>query len=197
MASPIELKVLGLEEIRARLAGIRHGVETAAARALNRSIAVGATLTVRRLAQVTGLVQKRVRPVLGGRRASARDPIASLRVTGHRPIPLLAYRKLVSVRQGKYGRYPVLRGNGPGLIPTLSARAFVATVRSGHVGAFERRGRARLPLDALAGPQLPDVMRATGLETEVRARIAADLQTRFLHEVEFLVSKAGGAGAAA
>jgi hypothetical protein len=67
------------------------------------------------------------------------------------PVPLVAY----PYRQTKQGvSVEVNRGKR-----TLLKGAFVATLKSGHVGVFRRQGKARLPIEELRGSSLVQSMR--------------------------------------
>lgn len=48
--------------------------------------------------------------------------------------------------------------------------AFVATMKSGHVGIFQRRGKARLPIDPLLTTRISDVFADSGMIPDVQAR---------------------------
>jgi hypothetical protein len=185
MAEPFLVTLEGLEPALAQLAGIKNGVPRAVTRALNRTIESAATLTRRELARVTGLTQKRIKPTVVVERATFDQLVAAIRMRpADRPFSLVHFKRLVSVRRGKYGRYPVARGS---VHVEISPHAFVAKMRSGRTGVFQRAGRARLPIEQQVGPQLTDVMREAGIETAVRAKIAATIGPTLQHEIAFLV----------
>lgn len=52
----------------------------------------------------------------------------------------------------------------------LLAGAFVATMRSGHVGVYRRRGDKRLPIDEVFTTRVSDVLRNDGLMERLHAR---------------------------
>lgn len=187
----------GLEPALAQLAELQDGMRPAAVRALNRTAAAAATFTRRQLAQVTGLTQARIRPSVVVERATLEHLVAVVRVMSRRrPFPLIAFTRLVATRKGKYGRYPVARGR---VHVDISPHAFVARMRSGHTGVYQRTGefgRNKNPrlekIDQLEGPQLPDVMRDAHLEAAVRAKIAATLGPTLQHEIAFLAGRVRG-----
>lgn len=94
-----------------------------------------------------------IKPAL---RLSRADPNATewaLEILGD-PVPLAAYphrqtKKGVSVEVNKGKR-------------TLVKRSFVATMKSGHKGVFQRKGTARLPIRELVGSRPVDALSHTG-----------------------------------
>lgn len=66
--------------------------------------------------------------------------------SSRRPIPLYDFpgtaQTSTGVRTRAWGKTQVIRS------------AFIATMRSGHVGAYRRRGRSRLPIKQLWGPTI-------------------------------------------
>lgn len=56
------------------------------------------------------------------------------------------------------------------------SRAFIATVKHGHVGVFERKGQARLPIRELYGPSVHGMM----ARTDVLPKVADYMNERLL-----------------
>lgn len=152
----------------------------AAARALNRSMASVQTAAVRDVAADLHIAQKDVRRGFSLERATASTLLARLVVTGRR-LPLLAFR----ARQTQRGvSYDLGRGR------KVAGGAFIATMRSGHVGVFRRRAARRLPILELFGPSLPRVFTAAKLAA-ARLRLAEELMRKNLaHEIAFLARAA-------
>lgn len=107
----------------------------------------------------------------------------SVRLSGE-PVPLVAYplRKV----KGKTGR----RGMGPrspGGVSvevnrgkrTIVRGAFVATMRSGHVGVFRRQSLSRLPIRELLGSRPVDALLHRGESEAVAARGGESLASTF------------------
>jgi hypothetical protein len=179
----ITLRTEGLAAVR-RLESIGGDVRRATVRALNRTIGTAQTATLRALAADTGLAQKDLRPSLEIQRATFQRQEATLIVTGRR-IPLLGFRAR-QTRRGVTYRLPGGRGRAP--------RAFLATMRSGHTGVFQRRGAPRLPIHELFGPSLPHVVRRRAIFEAVGRDAEATLEKNLAHEVEFLLRRPAGAG---
>jgi len=173
MAITVTVDISGM---RRQLLAIGDKAPLAAARALNRSIASVQTAAVRDIASDLKLAQKDVRKGMTLERATRQTLRARLIVTGRR-LALHAFR----ARPTRAGvSYDLGRGR------TVAPGAFIATMRSRHIGVFRRRDKRRLPIDELFGPSLPHVFTAARISA-ARAALAADLLRKNLtHEVEFL-----------
>jgi hypothetical protein len=162
----------------------------AAARALNRTMATAQTRAVREIAADTGLAQREVRKALDVTRATPRRLLATLAAASRRLV-LTAFKARPVAAGVTYST-----GRGRRLIPG----AFIATMRSGHVGVFKRlRASVRrspgawspnLPIDELRGPSIQRVALKI-----LAARLAKDIADVFpknlAHEVSFLLRGRG------
>jgi len=122
------------------------------------------------------------------REASASRPEASLGASIKR-IPLMKFNAKGPVPSRGRGRGVTyrLRG-GRGRVEN----AFIATMKSGHVGVFRRAGKARLGIVELFGPSLGQVFkkfRPAGL-----ARAWEVFQKNFDHELDFVKGGVPDAG---
>lgn len=120
-------------------------------RALNRSVASGRTALVRGIASDTGLKASDVREFVQVREATESTLAATIYASANR-VPLIKF--------GAKGPVPS-RGLPPGVRARLKGgagtypHAFIASVgKGGHVGVFQRIGKARLPIAQLHGPSI-------------------------------------------
>lgn len=104
----------------------------------------------------------------------------SLNVSGE-SVPLTAY----PFRQTKKGvSVEVNRGKR-----TLIKRSFVATLKSGHKGIFQRRGKARLPIMELRGSRPVDALLHEGEADGVAARGGASFSATFTRVLPLEIGK--------
>jgi hypothetical protein len=104
------------------------------------------------------------------RRPTAGDRSFALDISGA-PIPLVAY----PYRQTKQGvSVEVNRGKR-----TLVKGSFVATLKSGHEGIFQRIGKARLPIKELLGSRPVDALLHRGEAAAVAERGSKSFQDTF------------------
>lgn len=76
----------------------------------------------------------------------------------------------------------------------LVAGAFVATLKSGHVGIFKRRGPARLPIDELLTSRISDVFKDDGMIPALQRATQAKFAATFARVLPLEVAKARSGG---
>jgi hypothetical protein len=149
-----------------RLRQLRERAPEAIVRALNRAIDSAKVAAAREVAGDMGLPVSRVRDQIIVRRAARGHASASLRASAER-IPLYHFK--ASPKE------PPSRGRGRGVTARVKGTrvlyrgAFVARMRSGHVGVFRRLGAGErrspggwgknLPIVQLRGPSIWKVFR--------------------------------------
>lgn len=160
------------------LRDLAQRMPAAVARSLNRSITSANVVMRREIASDMGLKQGDVTPQIAVRQASQANLVAQLEARGTR-IPLIKFNARDRYPKGVTARMP----GGAGRYP----HAFIRTVGSGHVGVFQRRGSARLPIVELRGPSIPHVFAKfipLGLERGQQA-----LVTNMAHEMSFVLRR--------
>lgn len=176
---------LQTSEVDATLASGQAKIEKALVRSLNRGIASGRTLMVSRIAKDTGLKSKDVRDALPMSEATLSRPVARLAASLKR-IPLYKF--------GARGPMPS-RGRGRGVsykLPGSGGRqrvenAFVAQMKTGHMGVFRRKGPGRLPIIELYGPSIGRVF--AKYREEALARAEEMFEQNFGRELRFQESR--------
>lgn len=123
-------------------------------RALNRAATSTKAVMASEIAKDTGLKVGTVKDQIHVQEATVTNFVARLSISGA-PIPLYDFNAK--------GRLPS-RGKGAGVRAKLPPpgkgtypNAFLARMKSGHIGVFQRTGKARLPIYELHGPSLPKV----------------------------------------
>lgn len=96
-------------------------------------------------------------------------PLTKFRVTPNRPQPTRKSPIIVRVKKG---------GGGP------IKHAFVARMRSGHLGVFNRAGKKRLPIMERYGPSVPEMLNSDTVSQYVEAKASEVLEKRLEHEIE-------------
>lgn len=178
----VKIDVESLRKIEQALKGIKDNVKPIQARAINKTTAGGRTDMTRIVTADLNLLVGHVRDSIKIRTASASSLYGYTRRTG-KPISLAKFKgvkqkaKGVSVKVKKTGK------------PALLKHAFIAKMKSGHVGVFWREkgimGRAakrmpwaqkklamykyRLKIKELSGPRVEDILNANILEIETKA----------------------------
>jgi hypothetical protein len=176
------------------LAGVKNGAAKASAAAINRTLTTGRSRIVRRVRAEVNIKAKDAREAVRIRKATAAGTPEGFIVLSKRPIPLYDFgakpgKRGVSVKVRKRAGREVLRGT------------FVAAMRSGHKGVFERKlvggpgGRrvGRLPIVERHGPSLLGVFTgAPGVAAEELAAIGDVLQKNLASQVDRLLGRKRG-----
>jgi Prophage minor tail protein Z (GPZ) len=155
-------------------------------RALNRAIQTGQTWTRKRLVADTGIQSKYIGRNLYVTRATWNTLEARL-TAKHSRIPLIAYYR----RGFRSGRGI---GGVAYKLGTIDPLAFFAEVGKGkHRGIFRRRGRARIPIDQLLGPGIPEVIAKKLIFEALRGPVREAYEKRIDHEIERALAGQGQA----
>ena len=177
----VELKLDGLDQFDANLKLLGDRAPVAISRALNR-----AATSAR--AQLTRDTAADMKPLKTG---VVRDALKISKATSSRQIAIItASSERISLP--KFGA-KAARGRGRGIAWMMQGsrhtdpRGFIATMQSGHVGVFERKGKARLPLRELRGPSVATVAAKYGAAGE--ARFGEMMRVRLAHEIDFELGK--------
>jgi len=98
-------------------------------------------------------------------------------------VPLAAYPH----RQGKRGVSVAVNKGARKVIPS----AFVARMKSGHVGIFRRTTKARLPIEELFSSRISDVIQDSGATDAIFARGSQVFSASFSRLLPLELAKAG------
>jgi hypothetical protein len=153
----------------------------AASAGLNRTADSARSLAVKEIARNIGAKQKTVRDATKVSKANPNKLEARVTAFGKRiPIYDLTARqtaKGVTYKAGEKGRK---------LIPS----AFIAEMKSGHVGVFKRQGKERLPIHELKGPSVPVVFARQKIQAAVLKMIDERLEKEIDQALKYFEGKA-------
>lgn len=143
-----------LSRLEADLRSIGDSAPLAIMRGLNRGSSAGRTAIMAEVSRDMALGKRFLSKEIKVYPATRLNPVAAIEIAGRR-VPLIGF--------GARGPEPS-RGRGRGVrakLPPPGAgrypHAFIATMRSGHRGVFERIAKKRLPIRELLGPSVPHV----------------------------------------
>jgi hypothetical protein len=74
---------------------------------------------------------------------------------------------------------------------TVLKSAWLATFRSGHIGILTRRGKDRYPISVKSAISIASMFEQVEVNDAVVAKIDADLEATFFHEMEFYLGRGG------
>lgn len=186
----ITLDAEHIERAELLLKNIPGGIDKAVVRAINRSVDRAQTATVKKVRDRYYIKAGDVRKTIKVKKANYSDQIAIIRSTGS-PVALSKFKitpsKPPQKRTKKPVRARVVKGEGG----ELKRRAFVAKMKSGHIGVFERAGKSRYPINQFYGPSVPQMLGHKSVVTYVKERAKEQLVSRLDHEIERLLRGAG------
>lgn len=178
-----------VDEIHALLDDIKSGAETAIRRALNATLDGAVALTAQRIAGETTLKSGYIKGHITKVKAKNYKLGAAMRMESGK-VPLAAFQTTPTAANfqlrdaGNGVSVKVWRNKGA----TRFRHAFFAVMPNGYVGIFERKGRARLPIEELMGPYLRSIYEKTpGLATEVETTSAERLQRELERQTDYLL----------
>jgi len=172
------------EEIRTRLAELAGPAgNRAISRGLNKAATTERAAFARDVAKDMGIGVSGVKDALEIGKANQANLVARLKSQGFR-IPLIDMKARGPEPSRGRGRgvSAIVRGTR-----TRFPRAFIATMRSGHRGVFERTGVGRLPILEKFGPSIAYVFSKAvpRRANETAATVLKNVQ----HEIEFEIQR--------
>ena len=177
-----------LRRIQLMLRDIPKQLPRIMSRALNKTATAARAEIVRKIAGEIKLKQKTIRENIKLNRATFRHWLAAITISSKK-IPLIEF----GGRQLKSGvSYQISRTGGRKkiLYDPETNRVFIAVMKSGHRGIYERRGPGRLPIRELMGPNIQSVFKnAPGLAEKVITETQAKLVHNIDAQIAYVIAK--------
>lgn len=182
----IELTAEQIEKAERALENIPDGVPKVIVRAINRAAESARTEASRKVREKYYVKHSDVISTIKIYKASPADYSATIiskghvlalpkfRVTPREPEPKRKKSIIVRVKRG---------GGGP--LPG----AFVAQMKSGHVGVFKRVGKPRLPIEQKYGPSVPQMLGSPSVSQWIEEKAQETLEKRLDHEINRLLGE--------
>lgn len=178
----IELSAKQIEHAQKMLGHIPGAAQKAAAHAINRATQTAKSAAATEARKSYVIKHGDVLKTITIRKASPGDLTAAVVSRGH-VVALPKFR--VTPRQPQPTRKKpiqvrVKRNDGGGPINS----AFVAKMRSGHIGVFNRTGGKRFPIIQRYGPSVPQMLGSPSVRLWVEQRATEMLDKRLDHEIK-------------
>lgn len=185
----IEITSETMERAETLLAGIPKGAQRAFSNAINRGLSHTKTQAFRQVKKVYAVKQAalnettttRIRKASTGNLAGAvsfssvKIPLYQFRVTPKEP------------RKGQKVRAGVMKGSGE-----TFDHAFLAKMRSGHIGIFERLTSKRLPIEEIMGLSASQMVQNQVIMDQLTEEAQKKVDERLEHEIERILNGYGG-----
>ena len=185
----IEITAEAVERVGAILAGVPNGAERALSNAINRGISRVKTGAIRRVKEIytvqSGAFNEATK--IRVNKASTGNLVGFVSFAGYK-IPLYKF-KVTPTAPGvkKQVRAAVMKGGG-----TPFEDAFIAQMRSGHIGVFERETRKRFPIEKKMGLSAAQMVGNEKVIETLEEEAQQLVNQRLEHEINRLLSGYGG-----
>lgn len=180
----IEVDVGQMENIERLLGHIPGAVPKAVSRAINRAIDSVKTEAARKVRETYYIKNKDIMDTVKVKKSSPSDlmaefvsrgsamPVIKFQVNPKKPQPKRKKQIIVRVKRGEGG--------------TIMG-AFVAKMRNGRIGVYNRVGRARFPIVERYGPAVPQMLGEDGVREYIESKAQETLEKRLDHEIDRLL----------
>lgn len=162
------------------LSHIPGAAPKAIAKALNRASETAKTEAARKVRESYYIKHGDILRTIKLKKATPSN-LSSMVISTGRPIALAKF-KITPARPSSKRKSPIIarvkKGEGGPI-----AHAFVARMKSGHVGVFNRVGKSSKPIDQRYGPSVPQMLGSSTVTGWVEQKSREKLTERLEHEI--------------
>lgn len=185
----IEITSETIERVETLLSGIPKGAERAFSNSINRGLSRVKTTAMKRVKEVYAVQSSALTAATTTRisKASTGNLAGYVSFSGFK-LPL--YKFNVTPKKpgtGKQVTASVMKNGG-----TTFKDAFVAEMKSGHMGVFERSGRKRLPVEEIMGLSAAQMVGNAAVIEELEKEAQKVVDERLSHEIDRILNGYGG-----
>ncbi|MEY8517186.1 phage tail protein [Lachnospiraceae bacterium 29-84] len=185
----IEVSAEAIERVECILAGVPKGAERALSNAINRGLSRVKTGATKRVKEVYTVQSSAINEATNTKiqKASTGKLAGYIHFSGCK-IPLYKFKvtpKAPGVK--KQVTAAVKKGGG-----TAFENAFIAQMKSGHTGVFERETSKRLPVEEKMGLAMAQMVGNLNVMTEIEKEAQEVINERLEHEIERILNGYGG-----
>lgn len=181
----VTIDVKGLKEGLAKIDALVVGTQKSTAKAINKALPKIKKAAVDRVNEEYLVTKPNINKTIKVDKAGM-TLSAFIRSKG-RPIALTKFRvtpKRPPKRKGRTVIAQVMRsGGGGGAIPN----AFIARMRTGHIGAMYRKGADRYPIGQFHGPSVPSMLGSAKISAFVGNKAEQELQKQMELTLDALI----------
>lgn len=185
----IEITSETIERTQTLLAGIPKGAERAFSAAINRGLSHTKTQAFKQVKKVYAVKQSALNEATTTKvqKASTGNLAGYVSFSGVK-IPLYKFQVTPKEpRKGQKVRAAVMKGGGA----TFDS-AFIAKMRSGHIGVFERVTSRRLPIEEKMGLSAAQMVKNEVIMDQLTKEAQEKVDERLKHEIDRILNGYGG-----
>lgn len=185
----IEISAETIERVETLLAGVPKGAERALSNAMNRGLSKMKTGAAKKVREVYTVQSSAINEATNTRiqKASTGNLAGYIHFSGYK-IPLYKFKvtpKAPGIK--KQVTAAVKKGGG-----TAFENAFIAQMKSGHIGVFERETSKRFPIEEKMGLAMAQMVGNQNVIAELEKEAQETVNTRITHEIDRLLNGYGG-----
>lgn len=185
----IEITSETIERTQTLLAGIPKGAERAFSSAINRGLSHTKTQAFKQVKTVYAVKQSALNEATTTKiqKASTGNLAGYVSFSGVK-IPLYKFQATPKEpRKGQKVRAAVMKGGG-----VTFDSAFIAKMRSGHIGIFERITSRRLPIEEKMGLSAAQMVKNEVIMDQLTKEAQEKVDERLKHEIDRILNGYGG-----
>lgn len=192
-----EIKVTGIKEVQKRLGSFKNKTPLVLSRAINRAINnanknVKKETTARYFISSTDVKDtiKIKKASKGSLKAAVISRDEGIALSRFKVLPQKTNKSRNKSKPPKIYKAGVKKDGG---VKPLDGnpKAFVAKMKTGHVGVFERKSEKRFPIKQLFGPSTPQIIKNEDTISIVKKEASEMLQKRIDAEINNILRKGG------
>lgn len=190
----IEIDIKELERAKKTLQGIENGIERAATSAINHSLSKAKTKLKRKITETYYIKSSDIEKTLSIKKANFSTLAGTISSRSKRTsLPKMKLKK-----SGKDLLVGIKKENGVQLLSgksELFGKPFIARMKNGHIGVFQRKTRRRIgigkkadeqenPIQELYTSSIPQMAGEKGVQKYIEEEAGKMVNERFIHEVD-------------
>ena len=190
----IEIDIKELERAKKTLQGIENGIERAATSAINHSLSKAKTKLKRKITETYYIKSSDIEKTLSIKKANFSTLAGTISSRSKRTsLPKMKLKK-----SGKNLLVGIKKENGVQLLSgksELFGKPFIARMKNGHIGVFQRKTRRRIgigkkadeqenPIQELYTSSIPQMAGEKGVQKYIEEEAGKMVNERFIHEVD-------------
>ena len=190
----IEIDIKELERAKKTLQGIENGIERAATSAINHSLSKAKTKLKRKITETYYIKSSDIEKTLSIKKANFSTLAGTISSRSKRTsLPKMKLKK-----SGKDLLVGIKKENGVQLLSGKSeffGKPFIARMKNGHIGVFQRKTRRRIgigkkadeqenPIQELYTSSIPQMAGEKGVQKYIEEEAGKMVNERFIHEVD-------------
>lgn len=190
----IEIDIKELERAKKTLQGIENGIERVATSAINHSLSKAKTKLKRKITETYYIKSSDIEKTLSIKKANFSTLAGTISSRSKRTsLPKMKLKK-----SGKDLLVGIKKENGVQLLSgksELFGKPFIARMKNGHIGVFQRKTRRRIgigkkadeqenPIQELYTSSIPQMAGEKGVQKYIEEEAGKMVNERFIHEVD-------------